>query len=292
MGSCISKCRPKTKSEDEHEYENENVQDKLVISHEPPTSPISVLDIKPPSPSPSYSTSSVSSFSCTSSSCSSSSSSSVLSSKDRSFSNEFLWACVKENPHVLCTDPIKESPVKSVSSKFLAPKLVSPAKSLAVAPAKQLMQQRVVGSTPQKRVRASSPVLVRQKSFRREPERPNSENSLPSRTLRSSPSPSRRFEGDKCRVMSQVNASQGNAFHPSPSSVRKGSGNLRPPSPNSNNSSRQLPCLRNREKRNHSTGSKFGENAVGEVLSNLGIDSLPMEDINNPLISLDCFIFL
>lgn len=46
----------------------------------------------------------------------------------------------------------------------------------------------------------------------------------------------------------------------------------------------------------HPTGSKIGEIAVGEVvLPNLGmIDSLPiaMEDIDNPLISLDCFIFL
>ena len=301
MGSCISKCRPKTVSEEECE----NVQDKLVISLAP-TSPISVLDIKPPSPSPSHSTSSFSSFSCTtsntSSSCSSSSSSSVLSSKDRSFSNEFLWACVKENPHVICTDPIKESPVKSVSGKFHAPKLVSPAKSSVVVPAKQLMPQRVVGSTPQKRVRASSPVLVRQKSFRREPERPNSAYSLPSRTLRSSPSPSRRFEGDKCRgmlanapqesVCKRSTSPKGNAVNSSLSSVRKGSVNLRPPSPN-NNSSRHPSCLRNREMGSQpNVGSKIGEIAVGEVLSNLGIDSLPTEDIDNPLISLDCFMFL
>lgn len=45
----------------------------------------------------------------------------------------------------------------------------------------------------------------------------------------------------------------------------------------------------------HRIGSKIDEIAVGEALAQLHrheIDSVPMEDIDNPLIALDCFIFL
>ncbi|RVX15727.1 hypothetical protein CK203_005522 [Vitis vinifera] len=184
MGSCISKCRPKTVSEEECE----NVQDKLVISLAP-TSPISVLDIKPPSPSPSHL-------------------------------------------------PLPFLPFPALLATLLAP--ARPQAHLQ----SELQGQGMLANAPQESVckRSTSP--------------------------------------------------KGNAVNSSLSSVRKGSVNLRPPSPN-NNSSRHPPCLRNREMGSQpNVGSKIGEIAVGEVLSNLGIDSLPTEDIDNPLISLDCFIFL
>uniref|UniRef100_A0A5B6ZR95 Uncharacterized protein n=1 Tax=Davidia involucrata TaxID=16924 RepID=A0A5B6ZR95_DAVIN len=77
---------------------------------------------------------------------------------------------VKENPQIICVDTIKASPLNSVATKLHARKMRSP-------------------------TRASSATLTQQKSFKKEPEKPNSTYSLPSRTLRS-PSPSRRFSGD------------------------------------------------------------------------------------------------
>ncbi|KAA8538373.1 hypothetical protein F0562_028081 [Nyssa sinensis] len=303
MGCCISKCRPKRKS---HEDQFNHVQDKLVIS-QAPVSPIPLSIRKPHSPSPSpSSTTSFSSFSCTASnscsltaslSLSSSCSSSVLSPKDRSFSNEFLWSCVKENPHIMRVDTLKACPLHTVATKVHARKLESPAKPI-VAPVKQSMPQRLVGSTPQKRPRASSPNLTRQKSFRKEPEKPNSTNPLPSRTLRS-PSPSRRFTGDNYRGVltntakenccKRLAGSKIHAVNSESSCVRKE--NHRPASPN-NNSSRNHAFSRNNERCIYQIGSKIDGIAVGEVVSNAEMDCVPMEDIDNPLIALDCFIFL
>ncbi|KAK9265332.1 hypothetical protein L1049_027247 [Liquidambar formosana] len=309
MGSCISKCRPRPKKCSKSHEECDSVQDKLVIS-QAPTSPLPLSNTKAsssPSPSPSSSStnSSFSSFSCsnstTSISCSSSaSSSSILSSKDRSFSNEFLWSCVKENPHIIrVVDHIKANSIKPVPAKIHAQKLDSPAK-LVAPPARQSIPQRVVGSSavPQKRARASSPTLTRQKSFRKEPERPNTGYSAPCRTMRS-PSPSRRFTGDNCRNVGTNTpkescckrsvGSRTNSVNPVSSLMWKE--NLRPASP-CNNSSRHSSYLKNREMLTHQIGSKSDEVAIGELLSNMDVDALPMEDIDNPHISLDCFIFL
>ncbi|KAE9608939.1 hypothetical protein Lalb_Chr08g0240981 [Lupinus albus] len=178
----------------------------------------------------------------------------------------------------------------------------------------------------QKRVRSNSPVnLTRQKSFRKhytnsttcltpdvkdfdrsknigeshiivgqlsqkEAERSN----IPSRML-GSPSPSRKsnINGDKyCGSAknsvskSMINAPKVNAAHSSHcvlSSLRKESVKAANP----NNSSRRFHNgLKHRE---IFIANKLGSDET--VGSNHNMDSI-MEDINNPLISLDCFIFL
>ncbi|KAK2989773.1 hypothetical protein RJ640_029927 [Escallonia rubra] len=286
MGSCISKCRPKKKPKLE---ECHHVQDKLVISQAPIVSPIPPLTRKPltSSPSPTASNSSFSSFSCATvpSSLSTSSSSclsSTSSSKDKSFTNEFLWSCVKENPQVIGHGAVKSGLQKSVQYRVSARKLESSAEPI-VAPVKQ--------STPRKRARATSSSLTRQKSFRKEPEGPNSTTySLPSRTMRS-PSPSRRFDGNTpgescCKRNTDSNL---NAVHSGSFSTRKE--NMRPLSPY-NNLSGYRSYMRRGEGYAHQIGSIMDEIAVGEVKSDEKIDCIPMEDVDNPLIALDCFIFL
>ncbi|KAJ9146233.1 hypothetical protein P3X46_028523 [Hevea brasiliensis] len=325
MGCCISKCKPKNKhsiQDFNHAQDNKpkkhsiqvfnhfQVQDKLVISQAPkltlktPIIPPS-NKISPSPPSPTTSSSSVSSFTCTSNSNTSvssgsslsSGSSSILTSKDRSFSNEFLWSCVKENPHIIRINSIKE-----YSQLLVPPNVYSQKLDSAVPAPKQPIPQRVHGSsTPQKRVRSNSTSpLNRQKSFRREPERINSSYYPPIRTLRS-PSPSRRFNGESGRgiltgtpkescskrtVSSKVNAAANSV---SSSLMRKE--NLRPVSPYINSSHHLRSCLKNKETCIHRISSKIDEVAVEEALANHDSDA-PMEDIDNPLISLDCFIFL
>lgn len=51
-------------------------------------------------------------------------------------------------------------------------------------------------------------------------------------------------------------------------------------------------CLSNRETCIHRISSKIDELAVEEALRHQDNDAILMEDIDNPLISLDCFIFL
>ncbi|XP_059630304.1 A-agglutinin anchorage subunit [Cornus florida] len=294
MGSCISKCRSKKKYSEEEDCDY--VQDKLVISQAqvsplpppPITKKYSLPPSSPPSSTSSTSCTTSSSYSLTSSSSSSSScSSSILSLKDRSFSNEFLWSCAKDNPHIMLID-------KSAPTKVHVAKL---------APVKQSIPQRPVRATPQKRARASSPTLTRQKSFRKEPEKPNSPYSVSSRTLRS-PSPSRRFStGENCKgVLSNspkeslgtrsIGSKVSKVSSEASSCVRKET--VRPVSPSNNTiSTRHCSCSRNREKCTIQIGSKVDEIAVEEVVSNADVDqAIPTEDINNPLIALDCFIFL
>ncbi|XVF37011.1 hypothetical protein REPUB_Repub19eG0108600 [Reevesia pubescens] len=313
MGSCISKCRPKKYYIEDFGH----VQDKLVISsQQAPKTPIPVSNKISPLPplSPTISSSSVSSFTCTTnntttSSCSSvSSSASVLSSKDRSFSNEFLWACVKENPHIIRINSIKEASLALATTKSPTQKPESPVKPV-VAPAKQAILTREKGSIPQKRGRSSSPspsqsTLTRQKSFRKEPDRINSAYYLPSRSLRS-PSPSRRFSGDNnnrgilASTSKEICSSKRivgpkvNALNSVSASLRKE--HLRPSSQmlSSHPSPLIKSCLRNRETFIHRISSKIDETALRSALSSQQEnDSITMEDIDNPLISLDCFIFL
>lgn len=184
-----------------------------------------------------------------------------------------------------------------VPPNVYAQKLESPVS----AASKQPILQRVHGSsTPQKRVRSNSPTpLNRQKSFRRESERINSSYYPPVRALRS-PSPSRRFNGESGRgvstgtpkeniskrtVASKVNAAANSVS----SSLRKE--NLRQMSPYINSNHHLGSRLKNRETCIHRISSKIDEVAVEEALANHDSDA-PMEDIDNPLISLDCFIFL
>ncbi|KAM2377119.1 hypothetical protein ACFX1X_043772 [Malus domestica] len=66
------------------------------------------------------------------------------------------------------------------------------------------------------------------------------------------------------------------------------------PNTNYNNSSRlHWPCLKSNETemRIHRITSKIDEVSAGEALADY-MDSLPAEDIDNPSISLECFIFL
>ncbi|MBA0866169.1 hypothetical protein Goshw_018575 [Gossypium schwendimanii] len=319
MGSCISKCKPKKCYIEDFGH----VQDKIVISSsQPPKTPVPAVSKKisplPLSPTIS-SSSSISSFTCSTvntatSSCSSvSSSASVLSSKDRSFSNEFLWACVKENPHIVRINSIKEASRTLAATR--SPSHIPEYSPVKPVSGKQAIPVREKGSTPQKRGRSSSPsTLTRQKSFRKDPDlRLNSpcNNYLPSRGLRS-PSPSRRFNGDNNNSSSnyrgllastskdmcsskRIVGPKVNALNSvSPSQRRE---HLRVSSPKLNSYDRNSPlksCLRNRETFVHRISSKIDETALRAAFSSpqQENESISMEDMDNPLISLDCFIFL
>ncbi|KAL5714567.1 hypothetical protein ACHQM5_016511 [Ranunculus cassubicifolius] len=176
MGSCISKCKPKSSPK-----ELNLVQDKLVITQQTPTKDPPTI-----SPSKKSSTCSVSNNSSAfsksplSSSCSVSTDSSAFTksplsstcSSSTSNSNEFVWTYGKENLH-------PSVPVKSVSP--------APEKSVPV----QNQPKYVNSSTPKKRSRSNSPVLTRQKSFRRETEAPHQITVPLSRRNLGSSSPSR-----------------------------------------------------------------------------------------------------
>lgn len=325
MGSCISKQPKKCYIEDF----SHNVQDKLVISstslsqsQAPKTPIIPVTNRISPLPlSPTISSSSsVSSFTCTTTSsttgsCSSvSSSASVLSSKDRSFSNEFLWACVKENPHIIRINSIKEASRALSATNSPSQRLESP-----VIKPKQSIQPMEKGSaTPKKRGRSSSPsTLTRQKSFRKEPNDHrliNSSYNLPSSRGLRSPSPSRRFStGDHknssrgilastskeiCSSSKRIVGPKVNALNSVSSCSLRKENYFRPNSSNPMLNHPSPPplksCLRNRETFIHRISSKLDESALRAALAAQQDqnDSITMEDIDNPLISLDCFIFL
>ncbi|KAE8684505.1 pentatricopeptide repeat-containing protein [Hibiscus syriacus] len=321
MGCCISKCKPKNYYMDDFSH----VQDKLVISssQQAPKTPIPLAKKISPLPlSPTISSSSsVSSFTCSAistatGSCSSASSSasSTLSSKDRYFSTEFLWACVKENPHIVRINSIKEASRTLAVTKSPPQISNSPVKPV-VALAKQGSPARENGrSTPQKRGRSNSQsTLTRQKSFRKDPDyRLNSPyNYLPSRVLRS-PSPSRRFNGDNNNINNNYRGllastskeicsskrtvgPKVNALNSVSSSQRRENFRVSSPKLNSHEPSTPLKsCLRNRETLVHRISSKIDKTALRAALSSQQEnESVTMEeDIVNPLISLDCFIFL
>ncbi|KAF8014520.1 hypothetical protein BT93_H0361 [Corymbia citriodora subsp. variegata] len=305
MGSCFSKCRPQRRRSSPQEPPPDPsggnlIQDKLMISQQPPPPPrprtplahSSRISPSPHSPSKSSCSSSAtcssSSFTAgsvkpSSVSCSSLSStaSSTLSSKDRSFSNDFLWSCAKENPHILQINSLKVSSLLSLADKFPDVELGSPAKPRLAAPARRAAPS----NSAQKRARASSPNLTRQKSFRADQSNgslPSCTHSLPRTTLRS-PSPSRRFDGgEKCRGIS-VNTVRENVVRPpSPSPS---------PSPNNNPNGPIRPSLVHSETLlSRQIGPKASEIAQGVLADHDMIDAV--EDLNNPLISLDCFIFL
>ncbi|EXB75628.1 hypothetical protein L484_026104 [Morus notabilis] len=318
MGSCISKCRPKKSSHNSQEEEDETqfsyVQDKLVIISQPPPKmqiPPKPKQISSPSPptSPSASTSSAaSSFTCSSTNTatsrsisSSSSSSSALSKgcyRSSSFSNEFLWSCYKENPHIIRISSIKENSVNSNTPT------VKPVVST---------------STPKKRLRSSSPssintttTLTRQKSFRRD------HHNCGTLMRSSSPSPSRRFVNGDLTNLQKIKESQRHSkrvVSTNSTSFSRTDNIIKfiPPSPNNNNNNSSTdntrlirPCLRStsgrstREPEQYFTsnvdriGSKIDGIAIEEALADQHelVDSVLMEDIDNPLISLDCFIFV
>lgn len=295
------------------------MHDKLVISQDPPISSLQTKMTamplhKPLSPPPSTSsTSSFSSFSrsnnskcstiassvsSSSSSLSSSScSSSVLSVKDRCFSNEFLMSCVKDNPHAIglkekslektdfCSNKIRSyslDPSFLLSSPNVAPK------------SKQSVQEKAM-ITPRKRVRASSPTLVRQKSFRKES---NSVTLTPNRGLRS-PSPGRRFNGENNRSFSTNGTYENSYKRPvlskgrsavssATSGPRRESFRASIASPNRDSSINSDLLVRKKDAFSQQISTKIG---AGNSKSFHDMDVV-MEDINNPHIALDCFIFL
>ncbi|KAL8231666.1 hypothetical protein R6Q57_001444 [Mikania cordata] len=121
-----------------------------------------------------------------------------------------------------------------------------------------------------KRPRAASPTLTRQKSFRIEKER------LPNGRIRS-PSPSRRRfnQNNYQRQPLMLNTSNRRVIKE----------NTRPPSPNRNVICNQTPMFVKNEER-------YGSKVEGvEVVSRMSY-SAAMEDLDNPHIALDCFIFL
>ncbi|CAI0620903.1 unnamed protein product [Linum tenue] len=278
MGCCASKCKPRKPNFAAAAEEFRYVQDKLVVSQQPPIAyhhhhSNRISPIFPLSPTASSSSDSLPSFS------NSSSGSSALTSKDRSFSNEFLWSCLKENPHVIYLNSIKECANKLPESPV----------------PKQGKKQSVRGcstATPQKRVRSSSPAppLTRQKSFRIE------EGHAGSRMVMRSPSPSRRFgnaeyldrgiqtiTGEEMFSKPIVRNRQASAASLMSPYVERGE--VLKPAASS--------CLkRNKETCIHRITSKIDELAVAEAMARHEGQSDAVEDIDNPLISLDCFIFI
>lgn len=178
-----------------------------------------------------------------------------------------------------------------MTNKVYAQKMTSPlAKPICATPPKQ--------STPKKRARTNSPTLTRQKSFRRDVPPPEKaingtySDVLQSRVARS-PSPSRRFNADKYNLSHVPNETCSFVSKANVSRNCGGKENVRPASPKNNNiTSRNRVNLRNVETYTRRVGTKIDEMEVEEGVSNEDINSIPMEDINNPLIALDCFIFL
>ncbi|XP_071712925.1 uncharacterized protein [Rutidosis leptorrhynchoides] len=278
MGCCISKSVPKRKL-----HSNSLVQDKLVISQSPPSTPSrspsrsppkkQKINQSPPSITSSSFTCSTQTSTCNSSLLSSASSfSSIALSKEnqRSFSNDFLQSCAMENPQIIGLDQIKKSG--------------------------QVLKPLSQGSS-QKRARATSPILTRQKSFRVEKQKMSNTMSIVNgRNTMRSPSPSRRFNGNSSSnyqrqpmlylnnmMQREINDSN-RILKPIP----------RVASPNRNViSNERSNYLKNKERFGYQIGSKVEGVGIGQVLTKVDYSGpIPMEDLDNPHIALDCFIFL
>ncbi|WOG84627.1 hypothetical protein DCAR_0103811 [Daucus carota subsp. sativus] len=295
MGSCISKFNSNKKS---HQQQTESiVQDKLVISQAPCslcTPPPLPETPKPPyhsplSPTSSTSASSFSSFYCATStnstsssnaslSSSSSFSSSIICPKERPiFSNDYLRSCVKENPQVIKgkTDRLFDQNPKPNKTK-LRNNFTIQGKPIVATP-------RQSSNKAKKRSRANSPNLTRQKSFRKEPPE---RGSTPSRIIRS-PSPTRRFNGENYNYKATL-LNQTPIYKRQPCDLKE---NLRF---NYNAGGKESISRITSSPKNVS--SKYvGVNRMNEEYSSHQVgEELPAdhEDINNPHIALDCFIFL
>lgn len=299
MGSCISKFNSNKNSKEE---QTQNiVQDKLVISQAPlsiSTPPPVPETPKPPYPSPlsptsSISASSFSSFYCATStnstsssnvslSSSSSLSSSILSSKERSstFSNDYLRSCVKENPQMIKgkIDRFRDQtprPNKTCGTK-LRNDISTQGKQIVASPKQSY-------NKPKKRSRANSPNLTRQKSFRKEPPE---RATTPSRIIRS-PSPTRRFNGENYNYKATM-INQTPKYKRQPYDLKENSRfnyraaekeNIRRITSSPKNLSSTYVGL-------NRMNEEFTSHHIGEELR------IDHEDINNPHIALDCFIFL
>ncbi|KAH0683364.1 hypothetical protein KY290_023472 [Solanum tuberosum] len=322
MGSCISKCNPQKNPQEDDDQHHECVKDKLVISQAPVSPKIHVPSstIQPPrklvssSPSSSSCSVSLSSFSSTatnvtlSSSLSSSSSSSSSSYfKDRSFSNDFLLSCAQEHDHILDIKKNKVSHQNTSTMSTSAKKYSRSPSSSSTTLSKPPSPQRECNSTttPKKRPRANSPIMVRQKSFRKEHDQQlmikgsnignNHTSSITStyhhfpstRTTLKSPSPSRRFPSNSNGDMKENSFRKSIASKGNNGSVISRSSSLR-------RENHFTPKNDGKMRNVFPISPKIDEMEIGEeVKSNdQDLDSFLMEDINNPLIALDCFIFL
>ncbi|KAK6792170.1 hypothetical protein RDI58_011251 [Solanum bulbocastanum] len=322
MGSCISKCNPQKNPQEDDDQHHECVKDKLVISQAPVSPKIHVPSstIQPPrklvSSSPSSSCSvSLSSFSSTatnvtlSSSLSSSSSSSSSSYfKDRSFSNDFLLSCAQEHDHILNIKKNKVSHQNTSTMSTSGKKYSRSPSSSSTTLSKPPSPRRECNSTmtPKKRPRANSPIMVRQKSFRKEHDQQlmirggnignNYTSSITStyhhfpstRTTLKSPSPSRRFPSNSNGDMKESSFRKSIASKGNNGSAISRSSSLR-------RENHFTPKNEGKMRNNvFPISPKIDEMEIGEeVKSNdQDLDLLLIEDINNPLIALDCFIFL
>lgn len=326
MGCCISKCSPKTKDFKEAEESHEKycyVPEKLFMSRCPSrVSPLNLpeknrfnpipvpdkfihipdklLPLSPPVKLASFSPiqpSTTSNSSLSSSSSSLSTASSISVSKERSFSNDFLRACYQENSHVARIHSLREA---SLSMKTTKPGYPSRFDSPVLPYRYSTTPNRAYedpkrGSNCSKRTREPSPnhrALTRQKSFRQDQERvimSSSSNSLTKGKYLKSPSPSRRYEGNFLKSPSPSRRFGMTATDLTVKSVsscvRKDSLDL---------SGRKTCHKSNRsEPRIHRISSKIDETIIREVITNHKEPVVPIfEEVGNPLIDLDCFIFL
>ncbi|KAK9757490.1 hypothetical protein RND81_01G165800 [Saponaria officinalis] len=316
MGTCISKCNPKKNSQKTHknvtktqneckcqcnEQNNTNlVQDKIVISQMPISSPSKI--------SSSYSNSNYPTSNSSSSSCSLvSSASSLVSYSSKSTVNSKLGSSVNENPRLIRPDYL---PIKVNNSKRSS----LPIKShISVKNPNGPSPQKLTRPLAQKRPRSSSPGnITRQKSFRLESEPESESNKLVpingtySRPI--SPSPSRRFTRETTIGQSRnfTNSMRRENCYVKPPSPRRINGGSRRynRSNNNNNNNNNSSSNNNINNNNNSNNlmikneegmkmvnSKIQELAIGG-LSTQDIDMMPLEDAQNPHIALDCFIFL
>ncbi|KAJ0257540.1 F242 protein [Hirschfeldia incana] len=274
-----------------------HISDKL-----PPPSP----QVKLASFSPNVHPSTTSNSSLTSSTSSLSTASSISESKERSFSNDFLRACYQENSHVARISSLRESSLSlknghpNRSNSPVKPNRYSTTPNRAIATPER-------GTYGSKRTREPSPnhrALTRQKSFRKDQERVimSSSSSLTKGKFLKSPSPSRRYEGTFLKSPSPSRRYEGFLKSPSPSrrfgmaegdlkvtslstSLRKDSLDL--------SRLKTFPRNNRSETRIHRIGSKINTTTIKEVVESHMETDVPMfEEIGNPLIDLDCFIFL
>ncbi|KAL5982728.1 hypothetical protein ACLOJK_016804 [Asimina triloba] len=339
MGTCISKCQT-TSEECKQQHiqihkpctppNDEEFKYPILRSPSPPTIPTSKNQHSPP---PTYSPVSSSSTTASDSSNVSSistatSTTSSLNLKDRSFSNDFLKSCIKDNPHILKAEvsPRKQAPTnKSCVTTNQEWRI----KTNAAAEKQQTPR------IPQIQYSQPTQVITRQKSSRedhtrrRSPaasiHRRNSGGQSPSRRFNGggpaaadhreplkksvssrrslSPSHSRRFNAQDVPGSSPI-ARRGLSSSPSRRFINGTTDRCRSFARNRTGSDqyyyckcRSTPFMENEVTRPAANcvrqiKSQFDRKAVGDAVSSQESDSLCMEDMDNPQVALDCFIFL
>ncbi|XP_026658623.2 uncharacterized protein LOC113462442 [Phoenix dactylifera] len=188
--------------------------------------------------------------------------------KDRSFTNEFLLSCARENPHVIVLDPHKHRVTKPKPNKYPV-KTSPPPSKLVQGPQKQPIATGNQ-SLPSKHARSSSPpTLANRKSIRTE-----LSSAVPPPSSKLSP-PSAHWRSTNATIIRQRHevGVSGNAV-PLQLAARK--------------EKTRRACVH----QIHHTRCQVGENGSRAVFSEHSSRIPLMEDLNNPLISMDCFVFL